>query len=172
MEGGQALLEGADKGVYPVVAQDHALREAEVELLHGGQRGDVGASAGDQELQQLQEFLLDSVCGDAPSDPGVSSPRSVPADLHRGQPDPPGLTRPGSRPPSRPGPPLPTWQVDVGGPVAPLVGEAAEAAAVPGAVVVNGLLRLRLARQAGGEGQAGAPGATGTGEEEDEDEEG
>lgn len=45
VEGGQALLEGADEGVYPVVAQHHALREAEVELLHGSQRGDIGASA-------------------------------------------------------------------------------------------------------------------------------
>lgn len=35
--GGQALLEGLDKGVYPVVAQHHALRETDVELFHGSE---------------------------------------------------------------------------------------------------------------------------------------
>lgn len=68
VEGGQALPEGAHEGLYPVVAQHHALREAQVELLHGSQRRDVGASVGHQQLQELQEFLLGNVCGAAPSE--------------------------------------------------------------------------------------------------------
>lgn len=122
MEGGQALLEGADEGLYPVVAQHHALREAEVELLHGSQRGDVGASAGDQQLQQLQEFLLDSVCEAARSEPGPSPehrPRMPTGDRRLPQGSRPrrapagpggssGLTRLGSVPPSPPGP-VPPW---------------------------------------------------------------
>lgn len=50
VEGGQALPEGANEGLYPVVAQHHALRQAQVELLHGSQRRHVGAGLGHQQL--------------------------------------------------------------------------------------------------------------------------
>lgn len=68
VEGGQALPEGADEGLNPVVAQHHALREAQVELLHGSQRRHEGAGVGHEQLQQLQELLLGNVCGAAPSE--------------------------------------------------------------------------------------------------------
>lgn len=163
VEGGQALPEGANEGLYPVVAQHHALREAQVELLHGSQRRDVGAGVGHQQLQQLQEFLRGSVCGAAPSEqrrpripPPPAGPWGAAAEFRPAIPPVPPRCR------CHPGPvPVPTGQVDVRGPVAPLVGEAAHAAAVPGAVITHGLLRVRVSGQAGGRGQAGAAGAAG-----------
>lgn len=57
LAGGHALFQGLHEGEDPVVPQDHALGQAEVEGLHPHQSGHVGLGVGQQRVQQVRELL-------------------------------------------------------------------------------------------------------------------
>lgn len=58
LERGHAVFEHLHEGEDPVMAQNHALRQAEVELLHPHQAGHEHLSSGQQRVKQIQELLL------------------------------------------------------------------------------------------------------------------
>lgn len=58
MERGHAVFEHLHKGEDPVVTENHALRQAEVELLHLHQSRREHLSSGQQHVKQILELLI------------------------------------------------------------------------------------------------------------------
>lgn len=58
LERGHAVFEHLHEGEDPVVAENHALRQAEVELLHPHQPGHECLGSGQQHVKQIQELFL------------------------------------------------------------------------------------------------------------------
>lgn len=57
LAGGHALFQSLHEGEDPVVPQDHALGQAEVEGLHPHQPGHAGLGVGQQRVKQVWELL-------------------------------------------------------------------------------------------------------------------
>lgn len=57
LEGGHSVFQSLHEGEDPVVAQNHALGQAEVEGFHPHQPGDVCLRVAQQCVKQVQELL-------------------------------------------------------------------------------------------------------------------
>lgn len=58
LERGHVVFECLHEGEDPVVTENHALRQAEMELLHLHQSGHECLSSGQQHIKQIQELFL------------------------------------------------------------------------------------------------------------------
>lgn len=58
LERGHVIFEHLHEGKDPVVPENHALRQAEVELLHPYQSGHERLSSVQQHVEQIQELFL------------------------------------------------------------------------------------------------------------------
>lgn len=72
LAGGHAVFQSLHEGEDPVVPQDHALGQAEVEGLHPHQPGDVRLGVGQHLVQQVQELFPGFVCRETAKRVGCS----------------------------------------------------------------------------------------------------